>query len=378
MTATPSNSRETNNLGFLRLFFAALVILSHSPELIDGNRSRELLTRLFGTISFGELAVDGFFLISGYLILQSFINSGTYVEYLAKRVLRIYPGYIVAFGVSLLIGALVGGRLSGPLQILRLVGGVLFLRPPNLDGAFAGLPNGLLNGAMWTIAYEFRCYLLVILLGALGVLKDRRVYLVFTVALLFGMLSQMGFRLPPMVEKFTGDVRWSIHFCFIFCAGGVFYLFRDRIRYTQKAAIIALAALFPFMFLHRFVEAALATLGGYFLFWFAFQVKSSRLGRIGNGIDLSYGLYLYAWPIQTVLIWHYRHISPWILFGISTVTAGAVAWVSWTLIERPFLSLKSRWRRRSPAASGIAKLASLRPQPPTSRPSSSTHTEPTP
>ena len=87
---------KNNNFGFLRLFFAILVIVSHSPEAIDGNRTREILTNLFGTISFGELAVDGFFLISGFLIYKSYENSSSFKNYLSKRLLRIYPGFVVA------------------------------------------------------------------------------------------------------------------------------------------------------------------------------------------------------------------------------------------------------------------------------------------
>lgn len=76
------HDRHDNNFGVLRLAFAFMVIVAHSFELIDGNRSREPLTRIFGTISFGELGVDGFFIVSGYLITQSLGRSSTFLSYL--------------------------------------------------------------------------------------------------------------------------------------------------------------------------------------------------------------------------------------------------------------------------------------------------------
>lgn len=335
--------RKPNNFGFLRLLLAALVILSHSPELIDGNRSRELLTRVFGTLSFGEFAVDGFFLISGYLILKSWVCSRSSFEYLCKRVLRIYPGFIVAFVVSLCIGALAGGTNGkGAVAVIRKVACAGRLGVPSLYGAFKGLPYPMINGAMWTIAYEFRCYLLVMLLGALGVFRARRIYLALTAVLLIGLFRHSGFQLPPMVEFVAGNAQASIRFVSIFCCGGAFYLFRERISYTWTGAVMAVAALIPLMFVHRFAETAWVILGGYLLFWFAFEIKSARLSRIGGELDLSYGLYLYAWPIQSLLIWYYRNISPWTLFAISLAVSGLCAYASWTLIEKPFMQFKGR------------------------------------
>src|ERR1700722_9985256 len=93
---------RANNFSILRMLFATLVILSHSYELIDGNRSREMLTHIFGTISFGILAVDGFFIVSGYLITKSYLSSAP-MNYLCKRILRIYPGFIIAFIASIIL-----------------------------------------------------------------------------------------------------------------------------------------------------------------------------------------------------------------------------------------------------------------------------------
>jgi peptidoglycan/LPS O-acetylase OafA/YrhL len=87
------------------------------------------------------------------------------------------------------------------------------------------------------------------------------------------------------------------------------------------------------------------TLGAYALFYFALQVQSARLSRVGSRVDLSYGIYLYAWPIQSLLIWHHRHISPWILFALSAFMAGVCAYASWIFIESPALMLKGRFLR---------------------------------
>src|SRR5690349_3903397 len=86
-----------NGFGALRLIFASLVIVSHTPEIIDGDRRNEILTNVFGTISFGELAVFGFFIVSGYLITSSYLSSRSPIDYLLRRVARIYPGFIIAF-----------------------------------------------------------------------------------------------------------------------------------------------------------------------------------------------------------------------------------------------------------------------------------------
>jgi peptidoglycan/LPS O-acetylase OafA/YrhL len=338
-------TRQSNNFGFLRLLFATLVILAHSPELVDGNRSRELLTRLFGTMSLGEVAVDGFFMISGYLILQSLVNSKSNFEYVCKRALRIYPGYITAFAVSLGIGALAGGRITGPVQTLLDLTRALSLHTPRLDGAFSGNPIPVVNGPMWTVSYEFRCYLLAMLLGVLGILKNRLAYLLLMAALLLSVFGQPNLSWSPAMVAIFGQPRFSEHFTLAFLVGGAFYLFRDRISYTGGAAALALILLIPLMFFPLAAEIAWVTLGAYVLFYFALQVKSARLNRVGSRVDLSYGIYLYAWPIQSLLIWHDRHISPWILFALSAFMAGVCAYASWIFIESPALRLKGRFLR---------------------------------
>ena len=150
-TVYPVDLARRNNFNFLRLFFASLVILSHSFELIDGNRNRELLTEVFGTISFGEFAVDGFFLVSGFLIVQSWNSEPKFYSFLLKRILRIYPGFIVAFLVCTLVVGPLGAEPTAyfsQLELNRLVLDMLKLRPPNTPPVFMGYPYAAVNGAM--------------------------------------------------------------------------------------------------------------------------------------------------------------------------------------------------------------------------------------
>lgn len=150
--------RHSNNFNFLRLLLTVLVLLSHSPELIDGDRHREILTSLFHTISFGELAVDGFFLLSGYLITQSWQRTPQLLNFLKKRILRIYPGFIVATLMCAFVVAPLGASHSNyfaQFNAFQFLKGMLLLSPPVVPPVFISQPYPFVNGAMWTIAYEF-------------------------------------------------------------------------------------------------------------------------------------------------------------------------------------------------------------------------------
>jgi peptidoglycan/LPS O-acetylase OafA/YrhL len=339
--------RSTNNFGALRLAFAVLVILSHCPEGVDGNRSRELATQIFSTMSFGEIGVDGFFLISGYLITKSYLSSRSVQEYFLKRVLRIYPGYAVAFLLCvMLLGPYVGGRLTVS-SITILLKNLAFMEAPEMPGVFQSAPYQSLNGAMWTIAYEFRCYVIVLLLGAAGVLSSRAL-----VAMLAAICLAINAAHPdisgivaPKLQIVLGDPKNMVRFLGVFECGAVFFLYRDSVIYKAKLASLAGVLLIACMFYSRGAEAALAVFGGYILFWFAFNVRSPVLAAVGRDTDLSYGVYLYAWPVENTLVWCFPLISPWLLFLETTAITALFAFGSWSLVEKPFLNLKENFVR---------------------------------
>ena len=330
-----------NNFGTLRLLFASLVIVAHTPELLDGNSSRELLTILFGSISFGGLAVKGFFLISGFLITKSMVERTSVLSFAARRAARILPGFMVVFWLCLLVLA--------PLVTVEpvftrhvLVSNVVLalkLDMPWAPGVFAGNAVHALNGSLWTIAWEFLCYIGVGVLGVVGLLHPRFRYL-----LLAGVVAALGLhvalKLFPDVWP-PGDVLNAVGFGSVFGTGAVYYLFRDRIHYTALGAVVCGAALLGLMFVTPLAETALAVFGGYLVFWFAFAVKPWPTSRLRD--DISYGLYLYAFPVGQVLIWFWPQGNPW-LIGLATF-AGAIplAFLSWRLVERPAMKGTNAW-----------------------------------
>jgi peptidoglycan/LPS O-acetylase OafA/YrhL len=96
------------------------------------------------------------------------------------------------------------------------------------------------------------------------------------------------------------------------------------------------------LFSRRWAETALAVFGGYLIFWSAFEVPVLRLSKVANKTDLSYGIYLYAWPIASLIAWKFRHINPWLLSISTLVCSALIAYLSWTFVEKPCLGLIRR------------------------------------
>jgi peptidoglycan/LPS O-acetylase OafA/YrhL len=341
-------SRRQNNFAFVRLFLAVLVLVSHSPEMIDGNQDREILVRLFHGWSFGAIAVAGFFLLSGYLILQSWESTPRLGPYLAKRGRRIFPGFVAAsFLCAFLVGPLGSAARSyfARFQWPDFLTGVLLLKPPVIPPVFAGTPYPLVNGSMWTIEYEARCYLLVAALGLCGVIRHRWMWLATTVLVMVisqndAMADWIAF--PGVRHVLLGRASF-FRFLSFFCVGGCFYLWRGRISYARPwilaavgAGVLAAAAPMP-------TRPVLTVLGGYLLFAFVFA-RVPGLAWFKTTSDISYGVYLCGWPTQKLIHWYFPALSPWWLLALTIPVCFAYGLISWQFIEKPFLRPKSRER----------------------------------
>lgn len=334
---------QENNFDALRLFLAIAVIFSHSFPLGVGRDSGEPLFRAtHGQITFGTLAVDWFFVISGFLITQSWHNSKGAWSYLKKRVRRIYPGFLAA----MIVGAVVIVPLGGgdfPFNIRNIIvfaGRALSLSLPHAYGAFAANPfPSVINGSAWSIPYEFCCYLLIAVLGVTHLISGRRFILSFFIgSLIAALIIVLAGWTPDIALPYgLGRLLRLAELIPIYLSGVVFYVYRARIPIDWRLAIfsvlgLCVAALVPFG-----MTLALPIFGSYLLFFLAFN-RSMRISGITKFGDLSYGVYLYAFPIQQLIVFKVGHsISPFLLFALALPPALVAGALSWTLVERWFL-----------------------------------------
>jgi peptidoglycan/LPS O-acetylase OafA/YrhL len=335
--------RDANNFDFLRFALASLVIWSHCFPL--SGRPMDWFYAASRQTDGGSLAVECFFVLSGFLITQSWTAQPRLGAYARKRALRILPAMIaaMAFG-AFFIGPLVAGLpvsqyLSSAGPWLHFLGVLVprFLRVPSL---FVGNPVPyLLNSPLWSLRYELFCYALVPLLGA------RRVppRLMSTIALF--VICWVYYAGHP-----DGDtiVSMTARLVACFSAGMVLYLLREHVPYSAPLAGVASAVLMLTFFTFGFRQA-FPVAGSYLLLFAAF---SSRLplhnfARYG---DFSYGLFVFAYPIQQTIVWFFGPQIPLgVFFAAAFAAALIVAVLSWRLIEAPALARKHGAHVRRPA-----------------------------
>jgi peptidoglycan/LPS O-acetylase OafA/YrhL len=325
-----------NNFKFLRLFFACLVIVSHGPELYDGNRGREILSRLTGQCSFGDVAVWSFFVISGYLVAESWRSSPRLGTFLEKRIRRIYPGYLVAVFVSVFVlGPFSRADYLHDLLWPLLLKSTVLLRIPLVPPVFpTSQPQPYVNGSLWSIHYEAKCYLILAVLGLLGLLT--RPTIVFLLVCL-ASVCEIGCRSGWLAIPFSGpilDELLLIHASFFLFGVGISCL-RDRVPWRRSFAmlavvILALAARFGYFNLAWLIA------GSYLIFYVAFT-PLALLRPFDLLPDISYGIYLYSWPWFKVLIALDPSQSIVLLCLKDFFLSLACGYLSWICVERPCL-----------------------------------------
>ena len=369
-------TRHHNNFDALRLLAALSVIFSHSFLIAEGTGANDPLNRLTGNqCMLGLAGVFVFFAISGFLVTQSFEQTQAPLRYLAKRCLRIFPGYIVV----LVLTAFVLGPLVTTLSLAEYLGrpepywyvldnAVFSLKLHELPGVwFVDNAVGLeVNGSLWSLGYEFEMYLMVLALGVLRLIKLPVCFVLLVLGMVCIHFDVKGFLgawdIGGWNLGFFGDWGWMLGF---FAAGMVLYKMRHlRIFHPNIALFAAIGLVLSGLYDGAFI-LWFPIFGCYLALYLALNPKLPVLPAARFG-DLSYGLYIYGWPSQQTVIWlMHGHAPWWQVFLLATLLASALAFLSWHLIEKRALSLKpgngtwqgpglgilpKAWRPKSPSA----------------------------
>jgi peptidoglycan/LPS O-acetylase OafA/YrhL len=331
-----TKATQTNNLTALRWLAALMVLYGHAFVFLGQHEPLFL-----GMMPLGPLGVWIFFCISGYLIMQSWTHDPHLLRFMAKRALRIFPALTVCILLSILV-------LGPALTTLEL--GAYFKSPITwgyldniwlyityqLPGVFATnkVPHAV-NGSLWSLPVEYFMYLVVAIFGLLKV--PRWTWALLALAMI--ALSITWARVSPdMLVIYRTDVRQVVICGTYFVVGAAFYRYQMA-RFFNLSSVGALTLLW----LCLSASADFFILGSWFILPFitlGFGLASGAWLSKLTRFDYSYGIYIYAFPVQQTLVYLYpqQTVGEHLLFaGLITIL---LAGLSWHLIEKRALSYK--------------------------------------
>jgi len=341
-------TRNANNFDYIKILFAWLVIVSHSYVLLGNQGCDWLCEATHHYINFSYFGVKGFITISGYLIFKSLNRSPNLIDYLWKRVLRIYPALIIVLVLSVGLAYLIYQPTNNYFKFNKeafdyiLNNLSLYHNQWRIHGVFDTLPNTAINGSLWTMGFEFFFYLVLLMIYPFRKYPlVIQIILCLTIIILFigniyfiDELRVMPFRLRVdfifelglffMIGAFLGAIDWK----------DIFY----KKQMTIIATIITVAILYfqpnPIWLCFTWP----------YLVIFVGQGSSKFSNWIhANLEDPSYGIYLYAFPVQQSIIYFF-HPSVTVLLWTSTLIAFGLGILSWKFVEKKTLQFKDLFR----------------------------------
>jgi peptidoglycan/LPS O-acetylase OafA/YrhL len=355
-----------NNFTLLRFSAAMTVLFAHSVAVLGLPPDREFFHQRIG-FSLGEMGLDMLFVTSGFLVTASLVGRQDLIAYLWARILRVYPGMwvMLVLTVFVLAPALTtlprGDYYTSALtweyfrKCATLIGGVRY----SLPGVFENVPlKNEFNGSLWTMPVEVRMYLyLAAIWVAFAVMPAARIKAMRFVV----PLSAAALLAVVLSGRLTGGAFNGANIrVFMFLYGSSLYLWRDRIPMSPRLLVGILAALvvasFDKTLFFVVYVACLAPLVLHLVY-----VPGGKIRSFNDWGDYSYGVYIYAFPVQQTLALLFPAMSLAAMMASSAVVSVAIAIVSWKLIEERALGLKGDFAEATSRAFnlGLAKIASV-------------------
>lgn len=349
-------SGRDNNLNLIRAVAASAVLVSHAFPITLGEDAVQPLKKLTG-MSLGAIAVAIFFVLSGLLIARSFDRGRSVIRFGTARVLRLFPALVVVLLLTVLAGALV--TTLDPASYFTATKTLTYI-PRNLSLAFLQYPlpgvidsnpyPNVINGSLWTLFHEVICYLAVLALGLVGLLRYKVAFSCVFVLIVAGFFVAQGTSVDGAI---TARLVPLATLGFPFALGALAYVWRDHwvldLRVLALLWVIALALSQTACFTAAFIVAL-----AYSVIYLGFVPKGAVLNynRLG---DYSYGIYIYAFPLQQLAVYHFPEAGPLGNMALAAPATLLCAVISWHWIEKHALD------QISPMAIAIEKALGRSP-----------------
>jgi peptidoglycan/LPS O-acetylase OafA/YrhL len=326
-----------NNFDILRLLAAWAVLVSHSFAVVG---EREPLHQFNTTL--GSLGVLIFFAVSGLLIRRSWECDPSPRDFWIKRGLRLLPALaVVSVATAFVLGPLVTSRSlydyfsSWQTWVYPARITLLFPFGASLPGVFEGLKfAGAVNGPLWSLPVEVSAYFGLAVLGGTGLLRRRWLLLTISTA----ALVWAGIWASVM----PADIG-ALYVLAAFSLGATAYSFKESVVLAWPVAVFIIGLCWIAGMGPTPLRIVVWTIGTVYLcYWFAYALPpiGRTITRFG---DASYGIYIWAWPIQQILVEVFGgDVSPWVIMLVSTPLVWLVAQLSWHLVEAPALRKKPK------------------------------------
>ncbi|HWU04490.1 MAG TPA: acyltransferase [Novosphingobium sp.] len=328
---------------YIRIVLALTVVVWHSVVTSYGLGFQDQLLLGPARIVFASM-VPMFFAVSGFLVSASLSRTHSIFAFLSLRAIRLIPPLLVASAVTALA--------VGPLFTITPLGNYFadghvaayFLNAfgiirDHLPGVFLNnpLPN-IISGQLWTIPYEMGCYLAIALLSLVGLLRNRRLFLLVVISLQLAFLGRalLG---GPIVE--TTVPSRTLILCFL--AGAALYRYRDKVPHSPAMAVAAGTLHVALLLIPR--GSYLLALPASYLVIYAGLLTPRRTWVVTSG-DYSYGIFLYGFAIQQAMMALFPWARAWYWnLALSVPPICIAAYASWHVVEKHALQLRHVVRR---------------------------------
>ena len=329
----------------LRLLFATLVVVGHtfSVALRDANAE----PHVFFIYTFSYLAVNLFFVASGFLVTKSMLYRKDKAEFSSARFLRIYPGLFV----HVLFVMFIIGPIGTSLPLLTFMSDPSFFLQPLwvltffetnmvMPGMFEANAEPIGSAPLWTLRYEILAYIGTLLAFSLGFMKKRWMLLAQFVLPTLAWIAAIQ---TGIFENIPATLQSLLRFGVAYGLGAAIFAYKDTISFNL-VGLIAVTILAVITQSTVLAEVTVNIMLAYFIFFFAY-IKAPKLNWMQGINDLSYGIYIYHWCVMQTVFMFFPGLGVASLFVFTMIVTTILAALSWHYVEKPALKSKKSFAK---------------------------------